>query len=247
MEAHENASPATPSQDKGYPAQFDGVAGWLGFLVASLIVLGPILSIVTTALELSNTEQLNPWVQYNPLWKTALFIAWGSVAAYSLVSIYAGIRLLRKHVPSSVVIAILCLWVAGPLLTWAGLIALSDAGAETNAADAGAALGRPIIWATFWTLYLIFSKRVRVTYLGGKRLKSAFRGNWRNITRRTRQFVFFGVSWVVLAFLYFQVVAPLDLYPERGEVQRMWAIILLPPLLLWLGAWAYARVVGNED
>jgi uncharacterized protein DUF2569 len=240
--------PLNPAhQEKSYPQYFDGVAGWLGLLVASLIVLGPVLSIVTTALSLADTERLYPGVQYSPLWKDAQIITWTSVGAYCFVSIYAGVRLLRKHVPSSVGIAIICLWLAGPLLAIAGLIALNQAGADTDAADAGAALGRPIVWATLWTLYLVFSKRVRTTYFRGASLKSALKGRWSAATRRSRQLIFFSLCWVIGSFLYFHIVAPLVAYPEPGEVKRMWAIILLPPFLLWAGAWSYSHFVGTED
>jgi hypothetical protein len=228
-------------------APLDEIGGWLWFLIASLIALGPILTVVTTALELSNAETLYPTITGSSLWQTAQIIAWCSVAVYCLISIYAGVRLLRKHVPSSVAIAILCLWLAGPLLSLAGLYALAEAGGEPNAADVGAAVGRPLVWATLWTLYLIFSKRVRQTYYGGSSIRSAVVLSWKGLGRRPRQLMFFSICWVVVFVLYFQVIAPPDPYPQPEEVRRMWAIILLPPVLTWLGSIGYARFVGSED
>lgn len=227
-------------------ASLDDIGGWLWFLIASLIALGPVLTIVTTALELSNTESLYPTVTYSPLWKTAQIITWCSVGVYCLISIYAGVRLLRKHVPSSVAIAIACLWIAGPVLSLAGLYALAQAGGEPNAADVGQALGRPLVWATLWSLYLAFSKRVRRTYFRGGSIRSAAVGSWKGLSRRSRQLIFFGTCWVVLAFLYFQLISPLDRYPEPQEVKRMWGIIFLPPILLWLGTIGYGRFVDSE-
>ena len=248
MQPNEQGAEEAEAQahSESYPAQWDGVAGWLGFLVASLIVLGPVVTVIGTALEFSQTERLYPEVVGTSLWRTAQTITWGSVAAYCLVSIYAGARLLRKHVPSSVTISIVCLWIAGPLVAIVGLIALGNAGAEPTASDVGAALGRPIIWSTAWTLYLLYSRRVRDTYFGGRSISALTGDRWRSTGKRNRQLVFFSACWLVLSFAYFQVIAPLDLYPEDGEVQRMWAIVLLPPILLSLGSWAYARVVGDD-
>lgn len=246
MEGQDLVPDNAGQQSKSYPAHFDGVAGWLGFLVASLLALGPVLTIVMTFAEISDTELMYPWVVGTALWQDAQLITWASVAAYIIVSVYAGLRLLRKHVPASVGIAIICLWVAGPIVGMVSLFALQTAGANPTAADVGAALGRPLVWATVWTVYLLLSRRVRNTYLDGKSLKAVAAMRLRTAGRRQRQIIFFVACWIVLSFLYFQIVAPLEPYPLDEEVQRMWAIILLPPVLICIGWWGYVRFVGEE-
>ena len=227
--------------EKGDPLV--GVSGWLGFLVVALIVLGPLVTIVLTAGQLNDTKTLYPEVVGTSLWRDAQIVTWISVAAFCLISVYAGLRLWKKLVWSSVWIAIACLWIAGPLLSVASLIALDEMGGEPNAADYGAAIGRPFVWALIWTIYLLVSKRVRKTYqrnLGRASAKGL------TLSRRARQLVFFSACWLLLSFLYFQLIAPLGRYPDDGEIERMWAIILLPPILFTAGSWIYSRFVGSE-
>lgn len=241
LDENPDATLATVPED-GDPLA--GVSGWLGFLVVALIVLGPLATVVLTAGQLSDTKTLYPEVEGTSLWREAQIVTWISVAAFCLISVYAGLRLWKKLVWSSVWIAIACLWIAGPLLSIASLIALDEMGGEPNAADFGAAVGRPFVWALIWTVYLLVSKRVRRTYQKSLGRASADR---LTLTRRTRQLLFFSACWLLLSFLYFQLIAPLGRYPEEAEIQRMWAIMLLPPFLFVFGSWAYTRFVGVND
>jgi hypothetical protein len=228
-------------------AQLVGVEGWLSFLVAVLLFLGPVTTVVLTMVELNQTEELYPEVVGSALWDDAQLITWISVAAFCVVSVFAGWRLLKHHTPSSVFIAIVSLWVAGPIVSLISLAALDDAGGRVTAADVGATIGRPLVWATIWTLYLVFSRRVKNTYLAGQTLGTAAIAPWRSVSKRSRQLVFFSLCWLVLSFLYFQLFEPMGRYPNDEEVETMWMIVLLPPFLLIIGSWAYRRIVGVED
>lgn len=240
-------NPGAALRDEDERAQLTGVTGLLGFLVAVLLLLGPVTTVLLTMLELNQTSELYPEVVGSALWENAQLITWLSVAAFCLISVFAGWRLLKHHTPSSVFIAIASLWIAGPIVSLVSLAALGDAGGQVTAADAGATVGRPFVWATIWTLYLVFSRRVKNTYFAGQGLRTVATSPWRSASKRTRQLAFFGFCWLALSFLYVQFFEPFGRYPNDEEVQTIWGIVLLPPILVMIGTWAYARVVGFDD
>jgi hypothetical protein len=197
--------------------------------------------------DMKQTQELYPEVFGSALWRNAQQISWISAAAFCVISVFAGWRLLKDHRLVSVIIAIGSLWVAGPGLGLISLASLEHAGARISASDVGVVVGRPLVWAAIWTLYLLFSKRVRNTYLGGLSLGAAVVRSVTSMNKRGRQVVFFGVSWSVLAALYFQILEPFGSFINGDEEQMMWTVILLPPILLWFGSWTYVRFVGVDD
>jgi hypothetical protein len=243
LEANPEAVRVSESQNVDVAS---GIEGWLLFLIVSLQFLGPLATILMTLADLNEAATLYPEVVGTPLWKSAQLIAWASTGLFCMISVFAGFTLAKKLVPSSVTVAIVCLWLAGPVLAAGTLFATSQVGVDASASDVGSAVMRPFIWATIWTVYLFRSKRVRNTYLGGRPLWRVRNGG-SGLSKRSRQLIFFSVCWLILSFFYFMLMSPFGDYPSDAEVHRTWAIIFGPPVILILGYWAYSRFVGTDD
>lgn len=136
-----------------------GVGGWLAFLAISLSVLGPLVSIAATGSEIARMESQFPQQVGSSEWTMAVGVAWAITLAYCAISIFAGYRLFKHHVPSTVPIVIGCIWVAGPVL---GIIAVLFAGSDQTAS---AEVIKSIISCSIWTAYLLRSRRVKNTYI----------------------------------------------------------------------------------
>lgn len=230
------------AQASDEPPTLVGVEGWLFFLAISLVALGPLVTVAQTTLEFSNLERLYPDTGGTTRWNAAFIAGWVATVAYCAISIFAGWCLFRRHVPSTVWIVIACIWLMGPALAVIGLLVAQDvSGSGATGANAGASLGRPLVYSTIWTIYLLRSKRVRNTF----RDASSRQTLRERMTRPVRQFIFFSACWVVLAFAYFNFVSPPDPYADDGP--NTWAITLLPPLLVGVGAWAYRKFVGSTS
>lgn len=244
LEANPEASlaegPEAGASDQ--PQELAGVEGWLYFFGISLIALGPLLTIATTVLEFSDLKALYPDAVGSPRWDAAVTADWIGTAMYCAISMFAGWRIFKRLVPSTIPIVIACIWLMGPGLGVVGLMVVQDiSGDASTAANAGAELGRPIVYCFIWTIYLLRSKRVKNTY---RRQSAHVRWSDR-LSRTTRQFIFFSVCWIVLTFSYFTFISPPD--PYAGDAPNAWAIILLPPLLVATGSWAYRKFVGGSS
>jgi len=233
------------SNSGSFESDLSGVHGWLGFLAISLVALGPVVTLIMTGVQHIDAESLYPSLVGTSLWQKAVLLDWIIAAAYSAISIFAGFRLLKAFVPSTVPIVIGCLWLSGPGLGIAGLLLannLSPTGA--TASDAGASVGRPLIYATVWTIYLLRSRRVKNTYgiIGAR--SDLGEGRRISLNKKTRQFLFLTICWIVLSSLYFLLFATRR---ELAYGPNPWAVIFLPPLLLAVGWWIYARFVDGPD
>ena len=234
---------ADPPADPSVKPARVGVGGWLGFLAISLVVLGPLVTVAMTAAEISNLKSLNPDAAATPQWSNAVAVSWATVIAYSAISIFAGYRLFKHHVWRTVPIVIACMWIAGPGVGILSLMAMDDmSGGNVTAGDVGAGLGKSIVSCFGWTLYLLLSRRVKNTYKSSDREPLGKR--WMSLDRSRRQYVFFALCWIILSFLYYTFVAPPDPYSDDAG-PNMWAVILLPPVLLGIGTWAYNKFVGG--
>lgn len=217
-----------------------GVQGWLSFFGVSLIALGPLITIATTAAEFASLGSQYPSAVGSSQWNTAVAAGWSATVIYCAISIFAGWRIFNRLVPTTIPIVIACIWLMGPVLAIVSLIVVQDvSGGDVTNADAGSALGRPLVYCTIWTIYLLRSKRVKNTYRG--QIKDAGWLEWLN--RSARQFIFFSACWIVVSFSYFTFVSPPD--PYANDAPNSWAIILLPPLLVGAGIWAYRKFVGS--
>lgn len=142
-----------------------GVSGTLSLLAIILIVLGPILSIALTAYDHSEAARMYPEVTSSEIWTKIRFLEWIGVVIYCTISIYAGIILSKRLQKSTVYIVILCIWLSAPGLQIVELFFVHSMLPDgVNASITGGSLGRPTVFAVFWTIYLLVSKRVKNTY-----------------------------------------------------------------------------------
>lgn len=146
------------------PTKLKGVGGWLAFLIVVMTILGPLLSFGTIFGNLGHLDD-----EFGgsppPEWSAYKTITWSFFWAGVVPSVVAGLRLDRDLRPISVKLAIAALWIAGPILYSANIIVLSAVvGPEWRPDE----FVGPILVSAFgplvWTLYLIFSRRVRNTY-----------------------------------------------------------------------------------
>lgn len=222
------------------PRKLVGVEGWLYFFGISLFALGPLLTVAITASELSNLKALYPEAVGSSQWNSAVAAGWTATGIYCAISVFTGWRIFKRIMPSTIPIVVACIWLMGPGLGIISLMVAQDSGGANIAADAGAGLGRPLVYCVIWTIYLLRSKRVKNTYWSEVApVKSSDRFN-----RPARQFIFFAVCWIVLAFSYFTFISPPT--PYNDDAPNMWAIVLLPPVFVGVGAWAYRKFVGSS-
>jgi len=98
-----------------------------------------------------------------------------------------------------------------------------------------------LIQTILWTGYLARSRRVKNTYGAnlGEGLIQALQSRLRE--KRQRQFVFICIVWVVLSWLFLLIFEP---FPSRDG--PFLSIILLPPILAWIGTKFYRWFVLKE-
>jgi hypothetical protein len=217
-----------------------GIGGWLQFLIIALAALGPLLAIVTTFGELGDTEQLHPELIGNDIWIKAKTIAWLTIAASCGLSIAAGYLLQTRRQRSTIPLAIVLMWLAWPIVSTVGFVMLSNiVGGDASAAGQ---LGQPFVFCTIWTIYLLRSTRAKNTYNCEIDDGPTVAVYWKTLSRSTRRYAFFSVCWVVASLFYFTFISVPDPFADRRG-PNMWAIVLLPPLLIGLGWWLYQRLV----
>ena len=147
-----------PPTDSAAMLELKGVEGWLGFLAVSLVMLGPLITSAITAVDINDLKSLYPETVGTPQWNNVVAGSWAATIAYSAISIFAGYRLFKHHVPRTVPIVIACMWVDGPIL---GILTFAMFEGD---ARAGGDVARSVITTGVWTAYLLRSKRVKNTY-----------------------------------------------------------------------------------
>lgn len=148
-----------------------GVHGWLFFLVISLMILSPLVTVGSLYSEFEQVERSFPRLRNVAVWKDYKWVAWALVLSALAFKITAGYRLKTVFQSSSVGFAILALWVTGPgldlvlLVIQNSMLGLSFR-AMLSAQVVGAFVGS-VLYALIWSSYLKFSRRVRNTYFFG--------------------------------------------------------------------------------
>lgn len=163
--------PVTPeilAAKEGKEAKPAGVAGWLMFLVVSLMILGPFLGAGRMLGEFSQAESQYPQLAQVAIWESYKASSWLLYWVTVGMSVYAGWLLLAKRTAAAVRRVIYILWISGPGLSLVTVMVtyyfLRDGlGAQEFGAFLGGVLGA-CISATIWTIYLKKSKRVKATY-----------------------------------------------------------------------------------
>jgi hypothetical protein len=136
----------------------EGVEGWLGFLAISLVFLGPVITLAMTAFAISDLKSSYASAVDTTQFRSLEAAVWVATLAYCAISIFAGYRLFKHRVPSTIPIVIVCMWIAGPLI---GILAMTLFEGDVSA---GSDLARSFITTGGWTAYLLLSKRVKNTY-----------------------------------------------------------------------------------
>lgn len=145
-----------------------GIGGWLGFLIASLMIFSPLGRLGTIVRQFSRTEKQYPQLLANAQWANYKLAIWLIVSVCVAISIAAGYRLWKVHFSESVRFAIIALWISGPLggllymATEAVVFGIQDMPSTMPEKLRGMAVS--ICAAAAWTAYLLRSVRVRNTY-----------------------------------------------------------------------------------
>jgi hypothetical protein len=144
-----------------------GVSGWLLLLILWLMLLGPLRSFWVNLGGLMTSEVDQPALAANADWliyKRWTWIVWLVSAG---IAIAAGYRLWKHHRKTSVDLAVIALWTAGPgallgYLTVGWLVY----GRLTTANPTALVLGATVscLFAAAWTVYLKRSRRIALTY-----------------------------------------------------------------------------------
>jgi len=147
----------TISQKNG---DLHGVYGWLRWLVITLLVLSPILSIGSTSTDIHLAESMAPNLLTLPEWDKYKTVIWSMTLICCGASFAAGWNLLKNHTPFSVRLTIAVLW----MIPLASAFVAKVAAASLLNLNINFPLGAPILGAMIWTAYLLSSKRVKNTY-----------------------------------------------------------------------------------
>jgi hypothetical protein len=144
-----------------------GVSGWLLLLILWLMLLGPLRSFWVNLGGLMTSEVDQPALAANADWliyKRWTWIVWLVSAG---IAFAAGYRLWKHHRKTSVDLAVIALWTAGPgallgYLTVGWLVY----GRLTTANPTALVLGATVscLFAAAWTVYLKRSRRIALTY-----------------------------------------------------------------------------------
>lgn len=153
----------------GKNLQLSGVGGWLALLILGLILFGPLAGLARLIEEIRSTEKAFPNLITNTTWLHYKQLSWLVLAVIVAISISAGYRLWKIHSYKSVRFAIIAIWIVGPIgilaHTVVAVITFGPMAAEDLLPQMAAAVFKSCIIVTAWTLYLIYSVRVKNTYL----------------------------------------------------------------------------------
>lgn len=134
-----------------------GIRGWLLAFIIWLALLMPIYSIGLNVLLITRMESVYPEdaVLFRETGMDVML--WTVTAVREMLRIGAAALLWFRRKPSSVWIALVVLWLAGPVLILATWVALDG---EMHVPG----LIRAALVALAWSLFLFLSQRVKVTY-----------------------------------------------------------------------------------
>lgn len=149
--------------------ELKGVGGWLAWLVFGLIFVTPLLVFTNVHKDISQTEISYPAVIGTQLWANYKMAQWSVGTLQAAISVFAAIGLWFYHVPRSVSVAKISLWVAGPVIAIVANIIVPrlTSGAPLSDEYIAQAVGVVLsssVSAIVWTLYLMRSRRVANTY-----------------------------------------------------------------------------------
>ncbi len=155
-----------------------GFNGWLRFLVISLGILGPALSLGNVAAGFYLLENASPPLALPQAWSTYKTVTWLTLGLFSAFAVYAALQLRFTWKPTSVAIAkaAVAAWPIGGVFIGIVIpqVILRDA-ALAPAANGTGQMIVSIVLSTMWFVYLSKSKRVSATYFGHRADEQAIR------------------------------------------------------------------------
>ncbi len=153
-----------------YGAGATGIAGWLGLLWLSLLVLLPgLAALAATRLYGRPGLMLLP----EEMFRSLEIVQWSAAAVTAALCWFLAWRLSKRALWRSVEIVVAGLWVYAIVIKGGQFAAVSIVTAVPLSAmieNGWTSLALPILFAAAWTAYLLRSRRVATTY---KRADSA--------------------------------------------------------------------------
>ncbi|EXI76483.1 MAG: hypothetical protein AW07_00431 [Candidatus Accumulibacter sp. SK-11] len=145
-----------------------GVGGWLAFLIAGMVILGPLSVIGSISREIDTSERAYPGLAQVALWASFKTAYWVASLLYCALSLYGGLVLATKRTPDAVFKAKLILWINAPVYVIVAEMILPVTilpyGDAAISYDVLRLLVASLMSAAIWTAYLSMSKRVKNTY-----------------------------------------------------------------------------------
>ena len=139
------------------------VGGWLIMLILILLIVGPTELVISTYLAQLSAVRQQPTLSNLVIWSNIQLAVWFSVAVQIAIMVGIGVILLRFLKRSTVRVAILMIWVIGPLWNVVTSLVLRFAvGVEVSPYVPSTLCA--FLFSSLCTLYLLRSKRVRSTY-----------------------------------------------------------------------------------
>lgn len=145
-----------------------GVGGWLGLLVITLLIVGPLLGFIHISTEFQSALKQMPQLENNSQWKLYSQVSWIIYSISATISIIAGYRLFKIYSYKSINFAIIAVWICNPVSKF---IKIMSAMIISNNYTIGTAVEREfiqiftsILISFAWTMYLIRSERIKNTY-----------------------------------------------------------------------------------
>lgn len=165
---HEPIKNEKKDKEIPYPNKPSGVGGFLKFFVIVGCIVGPILGLLSGFGEMSSTESEFPGLRDDEAWIDFKTIAYTSSFIGMALLFWLASRLYGSDLRSMKFKAIGSLWIVGPFLSIAEIVAVT---AVLPARMSGIIVPELFVGifssgiiATIWTLYFLLSKRVANTY-----------------------------------------------------------------------------------
>lgn len=148
------------------PEKPAGVAGWLLFLQAALF-LSPFREAISLLSGFHGEELLYPALANSQRWLILKGVSWAGLGVFAYISISASIAIAKRRSPKVIKQTLIAIW-ASPILGVfyiAATMVVSQSSSSVDYGTLGIFLFNTIL-ATFWTSYILKSKRVRNTFQG---------------------------------------------------------------------------------
>lgn len=150
-------TPADAEKEKPFNPELVGIAGWLGLFIGMFAYGG--LRTLTETISTSSKIQNSIGPYFATIAEEQSFLAkfWAFGLADFALRAFVVFNLLWRKVPRSVSIAIVGVWIAGPVFNILASLLIGET--PQFYAVLGAAL-----FSAIWTAYFLTSKRVAATY-----------------------------------------------------------------------------------